>query len=192
MTYAAAETQAGKIISLALARVGAVYPSIAVAQGSAPTVPRAHYYCGFCRGHMPEGNDLPWCSEDCRESMYDATRRRQGRHDEIAIEFARGAALGIAPKLKAATEGACKKCGKRFRFSRPGRFQRFCSRGCASNAARYTARPCLICSAPFSPKDCRALVCSDLTCRRAAKNKRESARRNRAARQSETTMAEAA
>lgn len=39
---------------------------------------RVFYYCESCRGHMPEGNDRPWCSEECnvaiRRRHYDRQR----------------------------------------------------------------------------------------------------------------------
>lgn len=48
-----------------------------------PYTSRVFYYCGSCSGHMPEGSDVPWCSEECRRLI--RARHYDRQRDESVI-----------------------------------------------------------------------------------------------------------
>lgn len=168
--WAEADSLAGRIVALALARIGATYPRWSVAQGAPPAVPREFHYCAACHGRMDEGTDQPWCSEECRNVLRLRERYITKRRDEVAAEAARMLALGATAPTMPADTGRCRHCGDLFTLNRPGRFQAFCSRKCSALAVRRAHRHCIVCAEPFAPKSDAELYCT-ATCQAEARRR---------------------
>jgi hypothetical protein len=160
MSWAAADSHAEEIVTLARHRIGlSQFPSWIAAQGAAPEA-RDFYYCACCGGFMPDGYGSPWCSEECRLTLREQARIATGRRDEEGRRRAVRAILTAgAPELPRPDLRSCRKCGKLFKPKAGHKHQRYCGRSCAAKRAKYPARDCLICAAPFRPHQHKQVVC---------------------------------
>lgn len=170
-SWAAADERAALIVRLALVRIGAQYPTHRVAQGDPPAEARQYFYCVSCRGHMPEGCDRPWCSEDCykthRESVRLSTRQREEEAKRRALRI-----IMLGPEAQPVTvtaERHCRTCNKLFTPIKTK--NRYCSLSCSQKRERYPSRPCLVCAEPFKPCNHLQVVCG-LECSKAMRRQR--------------------
>jgi hypothetical protein len=156
--WAAADDHAAKIVALALARVGAsLRPTWRI--GQPQFFDREFRYCQACGGYSANGNDRPWCSEECRNVVKMRDWWHGKRDDDAAHEKARRIMLsGGAEQLPTARERTCKGCGHSFvvPYSNPRTV--YCSHRCFTKADRRHPRECAICAASFVAKG-PALYC---------------------------------
>ena len=178
-SWAAADERAALIVRLALVRIGAQYPTHRVAQGDPPAEARQYFYCISCRGHMPEGCDRPWCSEDCyrahKESVRLSTRQREEEAKRRALRI-----IMLGPDALPVTvtaERHCRTCNKLFTPIKTK--NRYCSRACSQKRERYPSQPCLVCAEPFKPHSHLQLTCGP-ACSKVATSRRQRANRGSA------------
>lgn len=160
MQWEAADKQAAAIVVLARHRIGlSHFPTWSVAQGN-PREEREFWFCAACGGFM-KAHNRPWCSEECRNVLYLRTRNAARRLDDAARESAVRVILTGGAEVSTHWQQAQRRCHRCRDLYTPTRVdQRYCSRACSTNAARYPSRPCLVCAAPFGPKRDTQLHCS--------------------------------
>lgn len=149
----AADGHAARVVSLALARVGATLrPPWRVSQPEA--VEREFRWCASCGGYSADGNDRPWCSDECRNVMKMRDWWHAGRDEDAARERARRIAFtGTAEQPSAAARHrSCRGCGKSFAVPYSNPKTVYCSHRCWTQADRRHPRDCIICAAPFMSK----------------------------------------
>lgn len=170
-----ADDKAGRIVVLALHRIGASHrPTWNAGQREAA----AAYggiewrWCTTCGGTL-EDRSRPWCSDECRRGYWGRHYEATGGRDEAAKQAATRVVLtGGAEQPALPTEHRCRQCFKLYRPTRGPR-QRYCSTACYVAAGpRVAERVCPVCDDAFVGRSNARLYCSDACATEAARGKR--------------------
>lgn len=181
LKWEAADQRARQIVTLALHRIGAsLRPTWSIGQPQRDGN-REYFYCRLCQGFIPEGNDRPWCSNECREALHMADWKSARRSDDAARQTAiRTVLTGGAEPAPVRVERACKGCGKAYLPKE--KHQRFCTQLCATHHISTTkfkeSQPCAICATPFMAAS-NALYCSAVCIGEAHRRQHKAARAER-------------
>lgn len=162
MKWDVADDRAGRIVTLALHRIGSgLRPSWQMGQPEPRQ--REYYFCQTCGGRLDaENSGRPWCSDTCRNTVMLRERYQGERLEDAARRKATRVILtGGSERVRfERVERRCHHCETLFTPSNPQR--RFCSRLCSARAGKFKPRDCLICAKPFSPnKEDSHLYCGE-------------------------------
>ncbi len=181
LKWDAADQRARQIVVLALHRIGAsLRPTWSIGQPQRDGT-REYFYCRHCQGFIPEGNDRPWCSNECREGVHMSDWKRARRSDDSARQTAiRTVMTRGAEPAPVRLDRTCKGCGKAFILKE--KHQRYCTQVCAArhvNATKFKeSQPCAICATPFMAA-ANALYCSAPCIAEATRRSHKAARARR-------------